>query len=190
MELLKKAIKERGKVLPGNVLKVGSFLNNQMDIRLISEMGKDIYNRFKDCGVTKILTVEASGIGIACLTAQFFDCNVVFAKKSKTANVDGDFFTAESYSFTHKVSNTLIVPKEFIDKDDRILIVDDFLANGKAVEACMEIIRQAGATLSGVAIIIEKGFQGAGDRFREQGINLYSLAVIDKMEGGEIIFRD
>lgn len=190
MELLKKAIIERGKVLPGNVLKVGSFLNNQMDIRLISEMGKDIKQYFKDCGVTKILTVEASGIGIACLTAQFFDCNVVFAKKSKTANVDGDFYTAESYSFTHKVSNTLIVPKEYISKEDKILIVDDFLANGKAVEACMGIVKQSGAELAGVAIIIEKGFQGAGDRFREQGINLYSLAIIDKMENGEIIFRN
>lgn len=189
MELLERSIKQKGKVLSGNVLKVGSFLNNQIDVGLMVEMGKDIHAHFSNCGVNKILTIEASGIGLACITAQFFDCNVVFAKKSKTANVDGETYSAECYSFTHKTTNNLLVPKEFLGKGDNVLIVDDFLANGAAVNACMDIINQAGATLKGVAIAIEKGFQGAGDKFRADGIDLYSLAIIDSMNDGEIVFR-
>ena len=191
MELLQKAIKEKGKVLPGNILKVGAFLNNQIDVKLLAEMGKEIRTHFRDCEVTKILTVEASGIGLACITAQFFDCNVVFAKKTKTANVDGGLYTAECFSYTHKKSNTLIVPSEFLNKDDKVLIIDDFLAHGEAVNALMKIVEQAGAEFIGVAIAIEKGFQKAGDEFRAKGINLCSLAIVDEMtDDGKISFRN
>ncbi len=189
MEILERAIQEKGKVLSGGVLKVGSFLNNQIDTNLISAMGKDIYEKFKDCGVSKILTVEASGIAIAVITAQFFNCNTVFAKKSKTANVDGELYSAKCFSFTHKNENTLIVPKEYLSKDDKVLIIDDFLAHGEAVNALISIVNAAGATLSGVAIAIEKGFQGGGDELRKKGVNLYSLAVIDSMENGQVVFR-
>lgn len=180
---------EKGKVLSGGILKVGAFLNNQIDINLVSAMGKDIYEKFKDCGVTKILTVEASGIAIAVITAQFFNCNAVFAKKSKTANVDGELFTAKCFSFTHKDENTLIVPKEYLDKNDTVLIVDDFLAHGEAVNSLTDIVKQAGANLAGVAIAIEKGFQGGGDELRRKGVDLYSLAIIDSMENGQVVFR-
>ena len=189
MKLLENAIRTYGKVLPGNVLKVGHFLNQQMDVNLITEMGKDIYKHFENCKVDKILTVEASGIGIACLTAQFFHCNVVFAKKSKTSNVDGDVYTAPCYSYTHQTENVLLVPAEYLKAGERVLVVDDFLAHGEAVRACTELVKKAGATLAGVAIAIEKGFQGAGDEFRAAGVDLYSLAIVDKMEGGEIVFR-
>ena len=190
MDSLKHAIKEKGKVLGGGVLKVGSFLNNQIDIKLLSEMGKDIYEKFKDCGVNKILTVEASGIAIAVITAQFFNCNAVFAKKSKTVNVDGETYSAKCFSFTHKNENTLIVPKEYLSMGDNVLIIDDFLAHGEAVNALTDIVVQAGANLSGVAIAIEKGFQGGGDALRAKGVNLYSLAVIESMENGKVVFRD
>ena len=191
MELLQKAIIEKGKVLPGNVLKVGAFLNNQIDVKLLAEMGKEIHSHFNGCEVTKILTVEASGIGLACITAQFFNCNVVFAKKTKTANVDGGLYSAECFSYTHKKSNVLIVPEEFLTEDDNVLIIDDYLAHGEAVNALMKIVDQSGAKLSGVAIAIEKGFQKAGDEFREKGINLCSLAIVDEMtEDGKIIFRN
>lgn len=189
MELLERAIIEKGKVLDGGVLKVGSFLNNQLDIKLINAMGKDICEKFKDAGITKILTVEASGIAIAVIAAQYFNCNAVFAKKSKTANVDGELYAAKCFSFTHKNENTLIVPKEYLDKSDRVLIVDDFLAHGEAVNALSDIVAQSGAVLSGVAIAIEKGFQGGGDALRKKGVNLYSLAVIDSMENGRVVFR-
>lgn len=189
MEILERAIMEKGKVLSGGVLKVGSFLNNQIDVNLVSAMGKDIYEKFKDCGVTKILTVEASGIAIAVVAAQFFNCNAVFAKKSKTVNLDGEFFSAKCFSFTHKDENTLIVPKEYLDKNDTVLIVDDFLAHGAAANALIDIVKQSGASLAGVAIAIEKGFQGGGDELREKGVNLYSLVVIDSMENGRVVFR-
>ena len=189
MEMLERAIIEKGKVLEGGVLKVGAFLNNQIDVKLISAMGKDIYERFKGCGVNKILTVEASGIAIACFAAQFFNCNAVFAKKSKTVNVDGETYSADCFSFTHKNLNKLIVPKEYLSETDNVLIVDDFLAHGEAVNALIDIVGQAGAKLTGVVIAIEKGFQGGGDALRNKGVNLYSLAVIDSMENGKIVFR-
>ncbi len=189
MELLERAILEKGKVLDGGILKVGAFLNNQIDVNLISAMGKDIYEKFKDCGVTKILTVEASGIAIAVITAQFFNCNTLFAKKSKTANVDGELYSAKCFSFTHKNENNLIVPKEYLTADDTVLIVDDFLAHGEAVNALTDIVKQSGAKLAGVAIAIEKGFQGGGDEIRARGINVYSLAIIDSMENGQVVFR-
>ena len=136
-----------------------------------------------------VLTVEASGIAIAIITAQFFNCNAVFAKKSKTVNVDGEVYSAQCFSFTHKNNNTLIVPKEYLCASDNVLIIDDFLARGEAVNALIKIVRDAGASLSGVAIAIEKGFQGGGDELRKKGVNLYSLAVIDDMENGKIVFR-
>ena len=189
MQYLEQEILSKGKVLPGNILKVDSFLNTQIDIGLMKKLGEDIYAHFKDCGVNKILTVEASGIGIACITAQFFNCNVVFAKKSRTQNMGGDVYSADCFSFTHKTQSKLIVNKEFISENDKILIVDDFLANGEACNALMKIVSQANAKLVGIAIEIEKGFQGAGDKLRAQGVDLYSLAVIDKMEDGKIVFR-
>lgn len=189
MKLLEKAIKEKGAVLPGDVLKVGAFLNNQLDVSLLKKVGKDIYKQFSDCGVTKILTVESSGIGLSCLTAQFFNCNVVFAKKSKTSNVSGVVYSAECHSYTHNKTNTLIVPSEYLSNSDKVLILDDFLAHGEAVSALREIIKQSGATLVGVAIGIEKGFQGAGDKLRKEGVNLYSGAIVDKMTEKRITFR-
>lgn len=189
MEILERAILEKGKVLDGGVLKVGSFLNNQISADLLAAVGKDIYEKFKDCGVNKILTVEASGIAVACITAQFFNCDTVFAKKSKTANLDGELFSANCFSFTHKTENVLVVPKEYLGAGDVVLIVDDFLAHGEAVNALINIVGQAGAALAGVSVAIEKGFQGGGDALRAKGIKLYSLAVIDGMEGGKIVFR-
>ena len=189
MELLRKAILEKGKVLPGHVLKVGAFLNNQLDVKLLSAMADDVYNHFNNKGINKILTVEASGIALAVLVAERFGVNAVFAKKSKTANVDGELLTAECYSYTHKVMNNLILGKEFLCSGDKVLIVDDFLANGQAVYALKSLIDKAGAQLVGVTIAIEKGFQGAGDKMRSEGIDLYSLAIIDSMDDCKIVFR-
>ncbi len=189
MELLEKAILEKGKVLSADVLKVGSFLNNQLDVKLLYALGEDIYKHYINKGVNKILTVEASGIALASLTALYFDCDVVFAKKSKTTNVDGGLYSAKCFSFTHKKSNELIVPKEFLSDKDNVLVIDDFLANGEAANALIDIVKQAGAHLVGVSVAIEKGFQGGGDKLRAEGIDLYSLAVIDEMSAGKIVFR-
>ena len=189
MDFLQKAILEKGKVLPGNVLKVGAFLNNQLDVKLLSQMADAIFEHFKSKGVTKVLTVEASGIAIAVLVAERFGVNAVFAKKSKTANVNGDIYSADCYSYTHKVMNRLILGKEYVSADDKVLVVDDFLANGQAVYALKDIVEQSGAEFSGVAIAIEKGFQGAGDKLRGEGIDLYSLAIIDSMDDCQIKFR-
>lgn len=189
MEILEEAIKAKGQVLPGDVLKVGAFLNNQLDVKLLKECGRAICKRFKDKGITKILTIESSGIALAVLAAEELNVNVVFAKKSKTANVSGEVYKADCFSYTHKQLNTLIVPKEFLSKEDKVLLVDDFLARGEAVNACKKIVQNAGAELKGVAIAIEKGFQGAGDKLRQEGVDLMSLAIVDKMENGKIIFR-
>lgn len=189
MNFLEAAIVNRGEVLPGGILKVGSFLNNQIDISLLSQMGKEFYDHFSNCGVNKILTIEASGIGIACITAQFFNCNVVFAKKSATKNLSGDMLVSKAFSFTHKNENTIIVPKEYIKEDDNILIIDDFLAHGEATKALIDIVNQGGAKVAGIGICIEKGFQGGGDELRKEGYNLYSLAVIDEMNEDGIKFR-
>ena len=189
MRLLEEKILTCGKVLPGNILKVDSFLNNQLDIKLLSELGKDVYKHFENSGVTKILTVESSGIAIASLTAQNFGCNVVFAKKGTPANLSSDLYTAKCFSFTHKIENIIKVPKQYLNKEDKILIVDDFLASGEATSALMDIARQANCQVVGIAIAIEKAFQGAGDKLRESGIDLYSLAIIDKMDENGIVFR-
>ena len=189
MELLHQAILEKGKVLPGNVLKVGAFLNNQLDVKLLSSMADEIYNHFNNKGISKILTVEASGIALAVLVAERFGVNAVFAKKSKTANVDGELLTAECYSYTHKVTNNLILGREFLLPEDKVLVVDDFLANGQAVYALKTLVDKAGAEFKGVAIAIEKGFQGAGDKLRGEGVDLYSLAIVDSMDDCKIVFR-
>ena len=189
MELLEKQILEKGKVLPGNVLKVGSFLNQQLDVKLLNELGKELYKHYHNCEVTKILTVEASGIALSCITAQFFNCNVVFAKKTKTANMDGASYSAECFSYTHQKLNNLVISKEYLTKDDKVLIVDDFMAYGEAANACIDLVRQAGATLVGVGIAIEKGFQGGGDKLRDKGIDVCSLAIIDSMDDTSLVFR-
>ncbi len=189
MELIEKAISEKGKVLPGNVLKVGSFLNNRIDVCLVNALGKDISEHFKGKGVNLILTIEASGIAIASLTAVHFNCDVIFAKKSKTSNVEGEYYTAPCYSYTHKVQNDLIVPKEYLSKGDRVLIVDDVLARGEAVNACMSLISQAGAECVGVAVAFEKGFQKAGDALRSKGVDVYAGAIVDEMNENKITFR-
>lgn len=190
MELLKEEIIKRGKVLPGNVLKVGSFLNQQMDVALLSKMSKEIFEHFRNSGVTKILTVEASGIALAVLVAEKFGVDAVFAKKSKTSNVEGSVYSAECFSYTHQKNNILIVPAEYISKEDNVLIVDDFLAHGQAIKGLKSIIEQASATLVGASIAIEKGFQGGGDAMRREGVDVFSLAIIETMQEDGLTFRN
>ena len=183
-------INEKGKVFPGNILKVDSFLNHQIDIDFLNEIGKEFYRRFEDAGVTKILTIEASGIGIACVAAQYFHVPVLFAKKNKTKNIAGDVYSTDVTSFTHSRTYTVIVSKEFLNKEDRVLIIDDFLANGCAMEGLADLVRQSGAELVGCASVIEKGFQRGGDLMRNKGIRVESLAIIDSMTDDSIIYRD
>lgn len=192
MELLKQRIIKDGNVKEGNVLKVDSFLNHQMDINLINEIGKEFKRLFENKEINKILTIEASGIGIACITAQYFNVPVVFAKKSKSINLDGESYATKIESFTHKKTYDVIVSKKYLNKNDKILVIDDFLANGYAVEGLIDIINNSGATLQGVGIVIEKGFQNGGKLLRQKGINLRSLAIIDEMDcKNKIIkFRD
>ena len=192
MKLLEERIKKDGIVKPGNVLKVDNFLNHQMDIALFNEMGKEFKRLFADCNINKILTIEASGIGIACIVAQYFDVPVVFAKKSKSINIEGDMYIAEVESFTHKCKNQVIVSKKFLTPEDHVLIIDDFLANGCALQGLISIVAQAGATLEGIGIAVEKGFQQGGRVIRNLGYHLESLAIVERMdaETGEIMFRE
>ena len=189
MLLMEERIRRDGRVGPGNILKVDSFLNHQMEPQLYREIGREFYRFFGDCGVTKILTIEASGIGIACVTAQFFDCPALFAKKSRTKNIDGQVFTAQVESFTHGGSYTVMVSRRFLGPGDRVLILDDFLAKGNALLGLIDIVEQSGATLVGCGIAIEKGFQEGGRMLREKGIRLESLAVIEAMDEDGIRFR-
>lgn len=191
MKLLEDRIRKDGTVKAGNVLKVDSFLNHQMDIDLFNEMGKEWARLFADCPITKILTVEASGIGIACVAAQHFHVPVVFAKKTQSLNIDGEVYSTKIQSFTHKKIYDVIVSKKFITPEDHILIIDDFLANGCALEGLLEIVGAAGATVEGIGIAVEKGFQKGGDLIRSRGIRLESLAIVESMdaETGEITFR-
>ena len=191
MKLLEERIRKDGIVKEGNVLKVDSFLNHQMDIELFIQMGEEWARLFADCPVTKILTVEASGIGIACVAAQHFHVPVVFAKKTQSLNIDGEVYSTKIESFTHKRVYDVIVSKKFIKPEDHILIIDDFLANGCALEGLLEIVREAGATAEGIGIAVEKGFQKGGDLIRAKGIRLESLAIVESMdaETGEIRFR-
>ena len=181
MRLLEDRIRRDGIVRAGNVLKVDSFLNHQMDIALFGEIGKEFKRIFDGCDVPKILTIEASGIGIACITAQFFDVPVVFAKKSKTKNIAGEVYTSKVESFTHGRVYDIIVSKDFLKPEDRVLIIDDFLANGSALQGLISLVRDAGATLVGAGIAIEKGFQPGGRMLRGQGIRVESLAIVEAM---------
>ena len=181
MNFLEERIVKDGVVKEGNILKVDSFLNHQMDIRLFLEMGKEFLRLYGDCGVTKILTIEASGIGIACVAAQFFDCPVIFAKKSKSRNIDGDVYTSKVESFTHGKVYDIIVSKEFLRPEDRVLIIDDFLANGSALQGLIKLVQDAGATLVGAGIAVEKAFQPGGDLIRGMGVRVESLARIKDM---------
>ena len=188
MKLLEDRILKDGKILSGDVLKVDSFLNHQIDVPFLCELGKEFHRLYKDAGVNKILTIEASGIGIACVTAQHFPCPVVFAKKSKTSNISDDLFAASVHSYTHGVTNNVVVSKSYLSPEDRVLIVDDFLANGCALEGLIEVCRQAEAAVVGCGIVIEKQYQGGGDKLRQRGIRVESLAKVAAMEEGSITF--
>ncbi len=192
MKLLEERIRKDGVVKEGNILKVDSFLNHQMDIALFNQMGEEFRRLFADCPINKILTIEASGIGIAAIVAQHFNVPVVFAKKAQSVNLDGEMYTTKIESFTHKRTYDVIVSKKFLSSDDHILVIDDFLANGCAVDGLIDLIQSAGATVEGVGIAIEKGFQTGGQLIRDKGIRVESLAIIESMDAatGEIVFRE
>jgi len=192
MNFLEERIVKDGIVKEGNVLKVDSFLNHQMDIELFDQMGAEFKKRFADRPINKILTIEASGIGIACVVAQHFGVPVVFAKKTKSINIEGEMYTAEVESFTHKCKNQVIVAKKFLSEDDHVLIIDDFLANGCALQGLVQIVKAAGGTVEGIGIAIEKGFQSGGTVIRNLGYHLESLAIVEGMDAstGEITFRE
>lgn len=192
MNFLEERIVKDGIVKEGNVLKVDSFLNHQMDISLFNQMGAEFKKRFEGKNINKILTIEASGIGIACVVAMHFNVPVVFAKKSKSINIDGDMYIAEVESFTHKCKNQVIASKKFLSENDHVLIIDDFLANGCALQGLISIINQAGGTVEGIGIAIEKGFQNGGNIIRNLGYQLESLAIVDSMDAatGTVKFRE
>ena len=189
MQLLKERILKDGVVKPGNVLKVDSFLNHQMDIDLINEIGKEFRRRFPSDKITKILTIEASGIGIACIAAQYLNVPVIFAKNEQSINIDGEVYHSKVESFTHKRVYDVILSKKFLSADDHVLIIDDFLANGCALLGLLELVKEAGASVEGAGIVIEKGFQSGGNSIREQGIHLESLAIVDSMNDTNLTFR-
>ena len=192
MEALKQRIQRDGKIRGNNeVLKVDSFLNHQMDVAFLEEIGREFRRRFAGCQVDRILTIEASGIGIACVAAQHFGVPVVFAKKAKSVNIDGDVWATKIESFTHKRVYDVIVSKKYLGPQDHVLIIDDFLANGCALQGLLSLVRAAGAAVEGVGIAVEKGFQRGGELIRAQGVRVESLAVVDAMDAdtGEIIFR-
>lgn len=188
MELLKQKIIEQGKTIGSDVVKVDMFLNHQIDVELLCEIGKEFRRRFPSDKITKILTIEASGIGIACIAAQYFGVPVVFAKKGANRNVGDNIFKADVYSFTKGTTTTIGVSKDYLIADDHVLIIDDFMANGKAVHGLLNIINQAGASVEGIGIVIEKGFQPGGDSLRSLGYDVQSLAIIKSIDDGKIIF--
>lgn len=190
MKLLEQRIAADGVIKNGNIIKVDSFLNHQMDVKLYQEIGKEFYRLFKDCDVTKILTIEASGIGLACVTAQFFGVNAVFAKKSRSKNIDGAMLTSSVESFTYGTTYQIMVAAQYIAPTDRVLIIDDFLAKGNALLGLIDIVEKAGAQVVGCGIAIEKGFQDGGQILRGMGVNLQSLAIIEKMDELGITFRE
>ena len=192
MKLLEERIRQDGILKEGNVLKVDNFLNHQMDIELFNEMGKEWKKLFADKNINKVLTIEASGIGIACIAAQYFNVPVVFAKKAQSINIDGEVYSTKIESFTHKKVYDVIVSKKYIGPEGHVLIIDDFLANGCALQGLIQLVEDAGATVEGIGIAIEKGFQQGGEIIRNKGIKLESLAIVDGMnpETGEIIFRE
>lgn len=189
MKLLEEKILSEGTVLPGNILKVGSFLNHQLDVRFLMKTGEEIARLYKDCGVNKILTIETSGIPIAFAAGYYLDVPVVFAKKGKTDNLSGGMYTSTVHSYTHNTDYTVVVESSWLSEKDSVLIVDDFLANGKALFGLIDIINQAGAKTVGAAVAIEKGFQSGGDELRRAGIRVESLAVIDSMSDNSLTFR-
>lgn len=188
MELLKERIIKDGLVKEENILKVDSFLNHQLDIGLLNEMGKEFKRIFADKEINKILTIEASGIAIASIAAQYFDVPVLFAKKAKSQNIDGEVYTSVVHSYTYGKDYTITVSKKFLNSGDKVLIIDDFLAAGKALTGLLDVVKQAGAEVEGIGIAIEKGFQDGGRKLREQGYNLHSLAILESMEDGKIVF--
>ena len=192
MNFLEERIVKDGVVKEGNVLKVDSFLNHQMDIKLLNQMGAEFKRRFADKPINKILTIEASGIGIACIVAQSFGVPVVFAKKSQSKNIAGEVYSSKVQSYTHGRIYDIIVSKKFLGPEDKVLIIDDFMANGAAMDGLLEVIRESGAHVVGAGIVIEKGFQGGGERLRREGLRVESLAIVDSMDEttGEIVFRD
>lgn len=192
MELLKNKIIAEGEVYEGNILKVDCFLNHQIDCVFLSEIGKEFYRLFKDEGINKVLTIEASGIAIGAFVAQEFECPLVFAKKTKTKNIAGDVYTTPVESFTHGTTYDIMISKKFLNPGDKVLIVDDFLAVGNALKGLIKLVEESGAELAGCGTVIEKGYQHGGDKLREQGINIQSLAIIESMnaETGEIVFRN
>lgn len=192
MDLLKEKIVKEGQVYPGNILKVDCFLNHQIDCTFLREVGKEFHRLFKDEGVNKILTIEASGIAIGTVVAQEFECPLVFAKKNKTKNIAGDVYSSSVESFTHSTTYNIIVSEKFLNPGDKVLIVDDFLAIGNALKGLIDLVKQSGAELAGCGTVIEKGYQHGGDALREAGIRVESLAIIESMndETGEIVFRD
>ena len=191
MKLLEERIKEDGQVRPGNILKVDSFLNHQLDVALLEQLGTEFYEKFKDKNITRILTIEASGIALACLTAQYFKVPVVFAKKAKSKNLDGELYTSTVHSYTYGKDFTVTLSKKFLSKEDTVLLIDDFLAVGKAMRGLIDICNQAEAEIAGIGIAIEKGFQSGGKELRETGYDVYSLAIVDEMnDEGMIYFKE
>lgn len=189
MKALEEKILREGTVLKGNILKVGSFLNQQLDVDFLMKMGREISRIYSGAEITKILTVESSGIAVAFAAGAVMHLPVVFAKKNKSSNVSGEVYTTVVHSYTHNTNYTILVPKEYINKEDKLLIIDDFLANGKALEGLIDIIGQSGAQLVGCTCAIEKGFQGGGDRLRENGIRVESLAIVESMNKSSVKFR-
>ena len=192
MNFLEERIMKDGVVKEGNILKVDNFLNHQMDVKLFKQMGEEFKRRFAGKNINKIITIEASGIGIACIVAECFDVPVVFAKKTQTKNIAGDVYTTKVESFTHGRVYDIIVSREFLGKGDKVLLIDDFLANGKALEGLAELVKKSGAELVGAGVVIEKGFQVGGDIIRSKGIHLESLAIVESMDEktGEVVFRN
>ena len=189
MQLLKERILKDGNVKPGNILKVDSFLNHQIDIDLLNEIGKEFARIFAGCPITKIITIESSGIAIACITAQYFHVPVIFAKKTQTLNLDGKLYVTKVDSFTHNRTYDVVLSRKFLTPQDHVLLIDDFLANGCALLGLIDLVNQSGAVLEGAGIVIEKGFQQGGQTLRERGIRLESLAIIDSMDDNRIVFR-
>ncbi|MCD8029243.1 MAG: xanthine phosphoribosyltransferase [Erysipelotrichaceae bacterium] len=192
MKALEDKILNEGVVKSGDVLKVDGFLNHQIDVAFLNEIGKEFYRLFKNNGITKVLTIEASGIGVAVMTAQYFDVKVVFAKKSKTINISDDVYHTHVYSYTHQINNEVMVSKHYLNQDDYVLIIDDFLANGEAVKGLIDIVQQSGAKVAGIGIVIEKGYQKGGQLLRKLGYHVESLAIIQQMNDvtGEITFKN
>lgn len=189
MKSLEEKIINEGEILPGNILKVDSFLNHQIDAKFLDEIGKDFFEHFKDKNINKIVTIEASGIAIAMACARYFECDIVFAKKGKSANMHGDLYEAVVDSYTYKKPYKVTLSKKYLSKEDNVLIVDDFLAQGNAMKGLISICEMAGASVSGVGIVIEKGFQDGGEYLRNANVPLYSQAIIDGYQDGKIIFR-